>query len=74
MKFDNSAANEREAIAFSSIVCIELNMKKLEISTTSANILASNVMWNYFKVSKKVKIIISVKFFVTISLCAKTFL
>jgi len=41
MKFDNSAARERQAMEFSSIVYIELKMKNELIKTTKANILAS---------------------------------
>ena len=41
MKFESSAARDRHEIEFSSIVCIELKMKKLLSSTTKAKILAS---------------------------------
>jgi len=41
MKLESSAAKERLAIEFSSIVCIELKMKKLLMRTTNAKILAS---------------------------------
>jgi hypothetical protein len=41
IKLDNSAAKDRQDIAFSSIVYIELNTKKLHNKTTKANIFES---------------------------------
>ena len=41
MKLDSSVARERLWIEFSSIVCIELNTKRLQRRTTRAKILAS---------------------------------
>jgi hypothetical protein len=61
IKLDNSAANDRLAIEFSSIVCIALNTKKLLINTTNANILASWVGFFYKdplpSVSKRITVI-----------------
>lgn len=45
MKLESSVASDKHDIAFSSMVCIELNMKRLLSSTTNANILAS---WVWF--------------------------
>jgi hypothetical protein len=41
MKLESSAASERQEIAFSSIVYIELKIKRLLKRTTKAKILAS---------------------------------
>ena len=47
IKLDNSAARERQEIAYSSIVCIELKIKKLDMRTTRANIFESCVWFFY---------------------------